>query len=402
MKNRFRQSLIFLVFSGLIFALTIPVNAEIGETKGPGPLVSATFFDSDLRESIKEVSLQTGVPLICDSIVSGIITMDLKDVPLEKALKMMLSGGGFTFRKIDDYYLIGLPDPKNPTFTMLCETSVYYFKNISMESARSLIPASYADYIKLDSEKGLAMIMAPSSLMPEILNDLAKIDGVRAQIRIKALVTEISNKVLKEWGMNLFDINFNASGVGTRTLALDLINGTLKGEGDADFGHFSTTIKALVDEKKATIHADPELLVTEGKSGELFVGEKRTLILYSKGTDSTSSSTENVEAGIGLKVIPKIVGDQIELAISQKISDFTGDTTDDKIVVKSRDYSSTVRFLPGQTVMVAGLTDKNDSNETIKTPILGDIPLIGYLFKQKSKSKEDSELLVFLTAEVVK
>ncbi len=401
MKSFFRQTVIGLIMSCLFLGLIITATAET-EKENMGPLVTATFFNSDLRESLNEVSMQTGVTFVCDENVKGIITMDLKSIPLEKALRMMISGGGFVFRKVDDYYIIGLPDPRNPSFSMLCDTAVYYFNNLSMESARSLIPDSYKDFIKLDPEKGMAIIKAPSSLIPEILDDLSKIDGQRAQIKIKALVTEIRNEVLKKWGMNALDIDFGAKGTtGAKTFALDLAEGTLKGKGESSFGNFSATLNALVNEKKATIHADPVLLVTEGKSADLFVGEKRTLILYSKGTDATSSSTENVEAGITFKVTPKIVGNQIELTVAQKVSDFQDNTTAE-IIVKSREYSSTVRFLPGQTVMVAGLTDKNDNNSTVKTPILGDIPLIGYLFKQKSKTKEDSELLVFLTAEVMK
>jgi type II secretory pathway component GspD/PulD (secretin) len=385
----------------LLIGISIPIRAETEKTAYSEVLVNATFFDSDLRESLKEVSLQTGIAIVCDENIKGIITMNLVNAPFEKALRMMVSGGGFAFKKVDDYYIVGLPDPRNPTFPLLCETAVYNFQNISMESAKSLIPQNYQSYIRMDAENGTAIINAPASIISSIMADLGKIDGKRAQIRIKALVTEIRQEVLKNWGMNLMNIDFEATGNGTRTLALDLVKGTITGEGDGNFGHFATTINALVNEKKVAIHADPVLLVTEGKSGELFVGEKRTLILYSTGTSATSSSTENVEAGVTLKVTPKIVGDQIELTVAQRVSDFNDDTTD-KIVVKSREYSSTVRFLPGQTVMVAGLTDKTSSDTTVKTPILGDIPLIGYLFKQKSKLKEDSELLVFLTAEVAK
>ncbi len=397
--------LVFLILSG-IFLSNAFCNEETSLANDQ-PLVTATFFDSDLKEALKEVSVQTGINIAVDEVVKGIVTLELKNVPLEKALRMMLIGGGFSFHKVDDFYVVGLADPRNPVFQGLSETEIYYFKNINAQSAKSLLPAFYEPYVKfsdkdLTTENGSATVNAPPDLLEKIMSDLGKIDGERKQIRIKALVTEIRNEVLKNWGMNVLSIDFGAKGTtGSRTLALDLAEGTLTGEGDSSFGHFSTTLNALVNEKKATIHADPVLLVTEGKSGELFVGEKRTLILYSTGTSSTSSSTENVEAGTTLKVAPKIVGNQIELSVAQKVSDFQDNTTDE-IVVKSREYSSTVRFLPGQTVMVAGLTNKNDSDTTIKTPILGDIPLIGYLFKQKSKTKDDSELLVFLTAEVVK
>ncbi len=398
--NPIRMSFFIIIFS-IVMALIIPVWAETG-TDGGEPLVTATFFDSDLREALKEISLQTGIAFICDENVRGIITMDLKSVPLEKALRMMVSGGGFTFRKLEDYYIIGLPDPRNPSYQMLCESACYYFKNVGIDSARALIPDNYKSYIKLDPERGVAMIKAPSSLLNDILKDLAKIDGARAQIRIKALVTEVNNESLKELGMNLLSIDFTKTGNKVTNTTLDVLNGTLTGNGFTSFGSFTTTIKALVNEKKATIHADPEIIVTEGKSGELFVGEKRTLILSSQGTNAITSSMENVEAGTYFKVTPKILGDQIELTVSQKISSFGDDGSPDQISVTSREFSSVVRFLPGQTVMVAGITQKNTRNDTVKTPLLGDIPIIGLLFKQRSKAKADSELLIFLTAEVVK
>jgi Type II secretory pathway, component HofQ len=412
-----------LVFLGVVLLILATGLGAVGFcadekaiTEGQ-PVVTATFFDSDLKEALKEVSVQTGVNIAIDEAVKGLITLELKNVPLEKALRMMLISGGFSFHKVDDFYVVGLADIRNPVFPSLCDTQIYCFQNITAQSAKALLPAFYEPYVKFTenssavnngsdirsdvAENGSATVNAPPELMEKIIADLEKMDGQRRQIRIKALVTEIRNEVLKSWGMNLMNIDFNATGKGTRTLALDLVAGTLSGEGDASFGHFSTTLNALVNEKKATIHADPVLMVTEGKSGGLFIGEKRTLILYSTGTSSTSSSTENVEAGVTLNVTPRIIGGQIELTVAQKVSDFDDNTTD-QIIVKSREYSSTVRFLPGQTVMVAGLTNKTANDTTVKTPILGDIPLLGYLFKQKSKVKEDSEILVFLTAEVVK
>ncbi|MGE5583134.1 MAG: type II secretion system protein GspD [Bacillota bacterium] len=398
-------ALLLLLFFTVSVILAGTVWAAEPATEEGQPLVTATFFETDLREALHEISIQTGVNLAVDETVRGLVTLELKNTPFEKALKMVLINGGFSYHKVDDFYVIGLPDPRNPAFAGLSETEVYFFKNIGAESAKAMLPEFYKPFVKFGTgvkeSQDTATVNAPPDLLAKIMADLAKMDGQREQLKIKALVTEISNEVLKEWGMDLLNVDFNAAGVGVRTVGLNVPKGSISGEGDGSFGHFTATIKALVNEKKATIHADPEILVTEGKTGDLFVGEKRTLILYSQGTNASTSSTENVEAGATLKVTPKLVGEQIELTVSQKISDFDDGTTDE-IIVKSREFSSVVRFLPGQTVMVAGLTQKQTRDNTLKTPILGDIPIVGLLFKQKSKLKGDSELLVFLTAEVVK
>jgi type II secretory pathway component HofQ len=403
MKGNYR---LLVIGIALLFCLgcAIPTFALTGSEKPQSeqPLVTATFFDSDLRESLKEIALQCKVNIVTDENVRGLVTLELKDVPLEKALRMMLFGGGYSFRKIDDFYVVGLADPKNPAFAGLCDTEVFYFENISAESARSLLPNFYEPYVKFDAGKDSATIIAPPELLAKITADLKKMDGKKCQIMIKALVTEVQNQVLKEWGMDSLNVDLNPTKVGARTLGVNIPNGLISGSGDGNFGHFEATIKAMVNEKKAIVHADPTLIVNEGKTGELFVGEKRTLILQSQGTNASTSSTENVEAGTSLKVTPRLLGDQIELTFSQKVSGFEDEYRTDQILVRSREFNSVIRFAPGQTVMVAGLTEKKTSNGTLKTPILGDIPLIGLLFKQKSDSKDESQLLIFLTAEVIK
>jgi type II secretory pathway component HofQ len=381
------------------------VSCLAADGNGAGqPLVTATFFESDLREALSEVSLRTKVNITVDNNVNGTISLELKDVPLEDALYMMLVGGGYTFRKIKDFYLVGLPNLKNPVFTELTETGVYHFQNVQGNSIKTLIPEPYSPYVKVDTEKNMATAIAPPTILRRILDDLAKIDGPKRerQFRIKALVTEVQNQVLKEWGMNSLTAYFDGTDTGKKNFALDLTSGILSGEGDASFGHFVVAIQALVNEKKAVINSDPTVIVTEGKTGNLFVGDRRTLILQSEGSSSTTSSTENVEAGTTLQVTPRLFGDDIELTFTQKVNVFddTASTTN-RILVRTREYSSVVRFLSGQTVLVAGLTEKQTNNNSAKAPLLGDIPLIGLLFKQQSDQKSNSELLIFLTAEVI-
>jgi type II secretory pathway component HofQ len=401
LRNK-HKSLIAGLFILLCIAVIIPtlVSAEPEKSNSDENLVTATFFDSDLRESLKEIALQTKVNILVDETVKGLITMDVKNVPLEKVLRMMLIGGGYSYHKVEDFYVVGLPDPKNPAFTGLCDFSVYYFHNISIDSAKALLPTVYEPYVKFDSDKNCANIIAPPELLKIILDDFKKIDGERKQIKIKALVTEIRSDVLKQWGIDVLkwgDLPANY----THSTALDITNGAITINGQSDAKFIFASIKALVNENKATIHADPVLVVTEGKTGDLFVGDRRTLILQSQGTNASTSSTENVEAGTTLKVTPKLFNDQIELTIGQKVSNFDDEGRTDQILVRTQEFNSVIRFAPGQTVMVAGMTGKQNNNSVSKTPLLGDIPLIRLFFRQKSDQKSDSELLVFLTAEVM-
>jgi type II secretory pathway component HofQ len=77
--------------------------------------VNLFLFESSIRDALSEISLQTGVNIIPDSTVSGRVTVDLQDVPLEQALRIILIGGGYSFRKIDDFYFVGQPSLTLPS-----------------------------------------------------------------------------------------------------------------------------------------------------------------------------------------------------------------------------------------------------------------------------------------------
>lgn len=401
-----KKSKWLLLFSGLvIFGLVISFSnlstaaGEDGKERNDQPLVNATFFESDLREALREVALQTGVNITTDENVKGTITMELKKVPLEKALRMMLIGGGYSFRKVDDFFVVGLADTKNPLFKDLCETGIYCFKNINGESAKALLPSAYENYVRIDLVRGLATIIAPPDLLERITADLEKLDGLRRQIKVKALITAVRNEVLKEWGINILkrdwstpDSNYGPS------YSVDLINGLLDVDSFGNFGRITATIKALEQDKKAKVYADPVIMVDDGKTGELFVGDRRTIILQSA---NASDKIENIEAGTTLKVTPRLAGNQIELGITQKVSSFNEEGSD-SISVRSNEFSSSICLPSGSTMMVVGLTENQSQNQVAKVPILGDIPLIRLFFKHKSDLKTDSQLLIFITAEVVK
>lgn len=404
MKKYLTRTIKWLIIFCLLLVMAIPAAAGIAPPDKEGPLVKATFFETDLREALHEIALQTKIAINLDENVKGIITMDINNIPLEKALRMMVSGGGYVFRKFDNYYVVGSPDPKSPTYQVLCETTVYYFKNASFDSVKMMLPDNYRNYIKLDPEKSAALITAPSSLLPGILADFALIDNARTQVRIKALVTEVQTDSLKELGINLLNINSNPQrekldGLQGAESTLDTVNGFLTYEQNKNFGYLFMKIKALSGEKKARIQADPVLLVSEGKTGSLFVGEKDTIILQPDNS-YISGTQQTIEAGITLKVTPRVCADCLELTVVQKVSGIQEEKTD-RVLVKTREFESVVRIIPGQTIMVAGLTGQQTVKKKSMVPILGNIPLIGIFFREKTDSKTDSETLIFLTAEIV-
>jgi type IV pilus assembly protein PilQ len=393
--------MIFLICSlFFVFFLTGPVATPLSARaeQEPEPLVTIIFFEMELREALRELALQTGVNIVMDENITGTVTLELENAPLEKALQMMLAGGGFSYRKVDDYYLVGLADPKNRVFADLAETEFYFFKNTKVSTVEALLPEAFRQNVRFDPETNVAAVTAPHGLRERIIADFKKIDTPRAQVRVKALVSEVQTEVVKEWGIDLLNWEFTSSLTKKPdwTAVLGLAPGTLALETDI-YGLLHTKIRALEKEGTAKIHADPVVQVADGKTADLFIGEQRVLIL---DVYETYDQVEKIEAGTGLKVTPRVFEDRIELELTQTVSYFV-DNNSSQPVVRLAEFASTLRLIPGQTILVSGLTQVEGRDRMSRTPVLGRIPLIRLFFRESRKEKKESELLLFISAEVV-
>ncbi|RKX48608.1 MAG: secretin [Thermotogae bacterium] len=384
----------------IIFVLILIISSiMIAEEVEQQPLVTNIFQNTFILDALSDISAQTGVTIIADTTVSGFVTLELNEVPLEKALKMILMPGGYIFVKIDDFYFVGAPDPKNPAFRFLAESEVFKLHYITAKSAKELLPSIYNSFIKIDEQTNTITITAPRSFIERFKEDLAKIDVPIRQIKISVLVTEVSKDVVGELGINSLDLSLNAGQSINEdwTSVLGLVLGSISFETDV-FGNIVSKIKLLEGEQKAKVTADPWIIVSDGKKANLFVGKRHTVVLE---TGRATSRTESIDVGVSLEIIPRIVNDgEIELTLSPKISHFVGERSG-LFSVKRSDLSTTIYVKDGQTIMISGITVKEESDSYQGIPILGQIPLLRYLFGGKTKSGGERELMIFITTEIL-
>jgi len=378
----------------IVLLLALGGAALAQEVQEP-PLVNLFLFESSIRDALSEVSLQTGVNIIPDSTVTGRVTVDLQDVPLEQALRIILIGGGYSYRKIDDFYFVGLPDPRSITFRELADTKIVVLKHVTAGEIMSALPTFLANYVKGERDGSTLTITAPPGELARILELIETLDVAQRQVEIQVIVTEISTKALKELGLNLFEAVFGAGEAFKEnwTAKLGLQNNLFSLETNI-LGNILLNLKALEEAQAASIHADPRVLVGDGQSAELFVGDRQILLL----ADSNDKTTrlERVEVGMHLKVTPRIIGNEIVLAIAPEMSHFVSESKSN-LVVKQSSVSTTVRLKDGQTAVLAGMTLQEEGDQTRKVPILGDIPIIRWLFRSDAERTAEKELLILVT-----
>ena len=161
------------------------------------------------------------------------------------------------------------------------------------------------------------------------------------------------------------------------------------------WGSLLSKLRLLEQRQEAKIHADPRVVVADRQTAEFFIGDRQ--ILPIRADESETSRIERIEVGVMLKVTPTIVADdEVILNLAPEVSHFVSEARPD-LVIKRNALSTTVRLADGQTAVLAGMTMQDYYDASKKVPILGDIPLIRWLFRSDTKREADREVLVFVT-----
>lgn len=383
-----KRSMMIFVF--LMSAITCFFQQE--------PLVTNIFQDAYILDVLADISAQTGVPIVPDMTISGFVTIELRDVPLEQALKMVLMPGGYTYIKLDGFYFVSSADPKNPAFRHIAQTKTYKPRYLSIDSVMSLIPTIYEPFLKSDKETNRITITAPAEIIQSFEKALNEIDTPPAQVKISVLVTEISKDKLSELGLEELGYSFGANQQFNESwqAIVGLVSGSLAIQTDV-FGTIVAKIAALEEQRQAKIKADPWIIAKENKPAKLFVGQREIIIVQPEGAAAT---IQTVDVGIGLDIIARTVGEnEIEVSLTPSVSYFSNGRTTRTLSTKRNEMSTTVIIRSGQTVAVSGLTVESGSQTSSGLPLLSRIPLLRYLFGTRSDSSAQRELVIFLSVE---
>ncbi len=369
-------------------------------------LITNVFVDTELRQALRDIAAQAGINIVADNSVQGWVTADLKDVPLEKALEIVLAGGGYTYRWMSDYYLVGLPDVKSATFNNLTATEHIQIKHLDAASVAGLLSDFYSPYIKVDPANNIISITASREIIDRIKQDISQLDKPRKQVIIESAVVERSESggenLEGSFGLSL-PVGEPQETAGTAGLEYSYTGGIVFNLDSAQ--KIWLKLEALVGEGKAKVRATPKISTIDGKEASIELGREEYVIITT-GTETTLTRTlQMIKGGITLKILPKVIEtgtsepDSILLTIATEVSDVKiGAETPTAL---RRVVSTTVRIKDNQTVVIGGLKHESENEIIEKVPILGDLPIIGVLFSSKRKTRELSDVVILLTCKVV-
>lgn len=193
--------------------------------------------------------------------------------------------------------------------------------------------------------------------------------------------------------------------------ALGMVGAGIK-IGDVIFPSIGAVIQAYRNDTEVSILSTPQIMTMDNEEAEVNVGSNVPYLTRQDTTSTTTSinynSYEYKDVGVILTITPHInEEDFVRLKISQQVTKVTSgvstDTTKPSIpTTLKRTVKTTVVVKDNETVVIGGLVGDSTTDSTYKVPFFGDIPLLGWLFKTKSKSREKTNLYVFLTPHIVR
>ncbi|KZN51791.1 general secretion pathway protein D [Pseudoalteromonas luteoviolacea CPMOR-2] len=301
--------------------------------------------------------------------------------------------------------------------------------------------------IEAHADSNSLVITAQPDTMRSLANVIEKLDVRRAQVLVEAIVVEVLEGdginfglqwITEQGGMLQFN-NGTTVPVGALAVAAEqardkTIKRTVTGD-DAQLNDFEETvegdlnalgqllggvnglaagvvkndwgaiIQAVSTDTNSNILATPSVTTMDNEEASMIVGQEVPIITGSAAGDNNSNPFQTVdrqEVGIKLKVTPQINdGTAVQLTIEQEVSSVSGATSVD-ISVNKRAINTTVIADDGGMVILGGLIDEDVQESVSKVPLLGDIPILGHLFKSTNTSKRKRNLLVFIRPTIVR
>jgi general secretion pathway protein D len=291
--------------------------------------------------------------------------------------------------------------------------------------------------IQADPTNNALVIMAPEPVYNNLRAVIERLDSRRAQVFVEALIVEVSSDKAAEFGIQwqvLSGANRNRTGVqgfggtnfGTRGsgqnivdasvnlgtlgqgLNLGVINGTISIPGLGVISNLGLLVRALENDAKANILSTPTLLTLDNEEARIIVGQNVPFITGQYATTGTTATVapfqtiERRDVGLVLRVRPQITeGGTVRLGIYQEVSRVQ-DTSSAGPILSKRALESSVVIDDQQIVVLGGLIQDTFSDGTEKLPYAGDVPVFGSLFRYDTRSRQKTNLMIFLKPTIVR
>lgn len=281
--------------------------------------------------------------------------------------------------------------------------------------------------IQADETNNALIITAAPAKFESLRRIISQLDVRRAQVLVEAIIAEVSTNLAKDLGVEFAYVPTDRSSGTTPAFGTLLPNSGIDltgvlGDAANPIGaitsgaflgaaklsgkdRFAALIRALEGDTATNILSTPQLTTLDNEEAEIVVAQNVPFITgqftnTGSGTDSAVNPFQTIEredVGITLRITPQInEGDSVKLDIETESSSLSASAVASDIITNKRSISTSVLARDQQTIVLGGLIEDSYSDSVQKVPLLGDIPLLGHLFKATSTTNDKQNLMVFI------
>ncbi len=285
--------------------------------------------------------------------------------------------------------------------------------------------------IQPDEVNNALVITAPSEVLKNLKSVIRQLDIRRAEVLVEAIIAEVTTDKSHALGVQYFLDTRKGTAKGTQSISTfgptasnilslsqdptQLANGLAVAVGNLTAGvtNWQVLVQALASDAATNILSTPSLLTMDNQEAEIVVGQNVPFITGQYSTVDSGTTVQNPfqtiqrqDVGLTLKVRPQVnEGSSIQLEVKQEVSSLapavSGVSTSD-VVTNKRSIKTTVTVEDGQVVVLGGLIDDTFKDTVQKVPLLGDVPVLGQLFRYDTTEKSKQNLMVFIHPLIVR
>ena len=421
-----------------------------------GGRITLDFQDVDVRTILQIIAKESGQNIVASDSVQGKMTLNLKDVPWDQALDLVMQARNLDMRQHGNVWRIA---PRGELLNQEREemrgrrelaelgalmSRTFQLKYKSVEEFKTMLESSTqggssGSKSSMMTSRGSAMFDTGTNTM--IITDtqdvitkfeklVAQLDVPVRQVMIEARIVEanegFSRALGVRWQAGTYENSGHArtgvgsgvgsdgywnraaatAGSGTRDWGTPNVNlpaaaatSLVSLYRSTDHGILGLELSAMQENNKGKIVSSPRVLTQDRKEASLSEGLE---VPYEVATSSGATSIQFKDAVTGLKVTPQITPDG-NVIMTLKVSKNTVDRylSNGTAVLSKKEVETSAMVENGGTMVVGGIYVEENTNDAGKVPLLGDIPVLGHLFKNTKKVKARRELLIFVTPRIV-
>ncbi|MBI4411491.1 MAG: hypothetical protein HY541_03290 [Deltaproteobacteria bacterium] len=409
--------------------LKVRMNNFISSESAPGDLYNIAFQGAGLKEALRLIAAAGDFNLILPENTTGRVSVIFNKTELKDALASILRVNGFEFAEENKIVRVGKPDDfSGDTYFESTQIALKY------ATAKDLVATikpllSEKGTVIADERTNIVSVKDRQSIIEDVQDLIRKVDKKDQQVRIEAKIIDATKNFSRamgiQWGFmrdsgqvqgfgstpvgespetgNPLNFNFPA---GTPTSGAGIIIGNLIGGMD-----FEAQVTAAEAKGDITIISQPSVTTLNNAPAKIRSGLKIyvkstsdiTIGTSSGSSGGESSGLEEIDTGIELTVTPQISTDnsiKLKIAAIESEADFSR-TVDGIPSVIDNTASTTVFVRDGETTVIGGLFKVKKTSNVKGVPGISSIPIIGWFFKSKAKTRDNTELLLFITPRIV-